>query len=82
MLIQDENDSIKQTIWNISTDSIIEPYDLIYAEKKLVSDKFGIPRKKLNNTIAGCEIRLKGQIKKLRKQAKVIRMENTHYMME
>ena len=53
---------------------------LIYAGVKLVSDKSGIfpplPRNSNRNTQLGLEIRLEGQLKKIWRQAKVLRKEN------
>ena len=48
--------------------NIIEFDKLIYAGAKQISDKLGIP---LKNTTLGWEMRLEGQIKKLRQQAKL-----------
>ena len=51
----------------ISTDCITELNNVINAGAKLVKDKIGIYQKNLNkNTKVGWEMRLKGEIKKLR----------------
>ena len=51
----------------------MEPYVLIYAGAKLVSDKIGVPLKNPNkNTKPGWESRLEKQVKKLGRQAKVL----------
>ena len=70
--IKVKSEKVNKLLKNISTDNITELNELIYAGEKLVSDKIGIPQKKPNrNTKVGWEMKLEGQIKKLRQQAKL-----------
>ena len=54
-------------------DKITELNELIYAGAKLVGDKIDISQRNPNkNTKSGWEMRIEGQIKKLRQQAKLL----------
>ena len=69
-----KTDTVNRLLTNIPTGSISELNKLIYTEAKVVCDKIIIPQRKLNkNTKPGWEIRLEGQIKKLRQQAKMLK---------
>ena len=55
-------------------DKITGLNELIYAGAKIVSDKIGIPLGNPNkNTKSGWEMLLRGQIKKLQEQVKLLR---------
>ena len=63
---------------HISTDSITELNELIYAEAKVVCGKIGVPQKNTKGNLKlGWDIRLETRIRKLRLQAKMIRQRKT-----
>ena len=67
---------INQVLPYISTNTITELNELIYAGAKLVWEKIGIPSKNTKKkSKPGWEIRLETQIKNLRKQAKMIKQK-------
>ena len=58
----------EKSIKNILTYNVTEVNDIIYTWADLVYNKMGNPQKNQNKNIkAGCEMRLEGQIKKLKK---------------
>ena len=69
-----ETEKVNKVLQHISTDNITKLNELIYAGAKLISNKIGILLRNPNrNTKPGLEMRLEGQMKKL-KQAKLQRM--------
>ena len=71
-----ETEKINKLLSNIPTGDIIELNELIYAGARLVCKRIGILLRNLKrNTKPGWEIRLEGQIKKLRPQAEILRKE-------
>ena len=69
-----ETNEINHVLPYIPTNNITELNELIYAGAKLVCEKIGIPSKNTKKqSKPGWEIRLKTQIKKLRKQARMIK---------
>ena len=61
----------------ISTNTIFELNDLIYAGAKLVCEKIGVPTKSTKKqSKPGWEFRLETQIKNLRKQAKIVKQKD------
>ena len=71
------HDRTRRVVWNIPTD-ITKLNALIYARTKLVNAKIGITLRNRNrNTNIGWEMKMEGQIKKLREQEKIIRKKYT-----
>ena len=69
-----ETKKINHILPYIPTNNITELNELIYAGGKLVCEKIGIPSKSTKKqSKPGWEIRLETQIKKQRKQARMIR---------
>ena len=74
---QGKNWKSKQIITKYPTGNITEPNELIDAAAKVVCNKIGVPRRNTNrNTKPGLEIRLEGQLTKLRQLAKLLRNES------
>ena len=73
-----ETNKINHILPYVPTNYITELNELIYAGSKLVSENIGIPSKSTKKqSKVGWEIRLEMQIKKLRKQARMIRNRGT-----
>ena len=69
-----ETNKINHILPYIPTNNIVELNELIYAGAKLVCEKIGIPSKSTKKqSKLGWEIRLETQIKKIRKQARMIK---------
>ena len=72
--LKTETEKINHILPYIPTNNITELNELIYAGAKLVCEKIGIPSKSTKKqSKPGWEIRLEIKIKKLRKQARIIR---------
>ena len=72
-----ETEKVNKLLPNIPTSNITKLNVLTYAEPKLVSDKIGVPQRNPNrNTKSGLKIRLEGQVKTPRQQAKVLEKQN------
>ena len=68
-----KTEKVNKLFANARTSGITEVNELIYAEAKQICDKIGIPRRNPNrNTKPDSEIRLEGQINKLRQRAKML----------
>ena len=69
-----ETDNINHILPYIPTNNITELNELIYSGAKLICEKIGIPSKSTEKqSKSGWEIRLETQIKKLRKQVRMIK---------
>ena len=74
-----ERNKINHILPYIPTNNITELNELINADAKLVCEKIGIPSKSTKKqSKPGWEIRLETQIKKLRKQARMIKKTERH----
>ena len=72
--VKTEMNKINQVLHYISMNNITELNELIYAGRKLVCEKIGIPSKRTKEkSKLGREIRQETQIKNLRKQTKMIK---------
>ena len=72
-----QKNRINQILPCISTNNISELNDLIYVGARLVCEKIGVPSKSTKkHSKPGWEVRLETQIKKLRKQAKMMKQKD------
>ena len=74
--VKSKTEKVNDLLINIPTNDIMDLNDLIYAREKLVSEKIGVPMKTTDRKLKPeWELRLESQIKRLRKQSRILKRD-------